>query len=144
MKAYSIIRGFFGVRHWKRISGYGGITLLAPTYDADLLTEAGPALRRCVLSGMPEEIRVLYADPRIPEILSEHGIPYVFQEMRPRDLERLRCYLMLTAKHYGSLRVPAVKILDLDRLFGGQPRRMAENDLFPTTDLIYEMVLTWE
>ena len=145
MKDFSYIDALRGMRIWKNIVNYNKpyLILVMPDYESKLTPDLIPALTSYLTldNHLYEKIEIIYVDDNVKSFLSNKLFNFIFIKVSKQEMKNLVCYMLLTAKHYGVMRRPNVKLVSFDVLYGNQLRIIAENKLYPPRYLISEMIL---
>ena len=145
MNKFSIISAFKGFNLWNKVIGCRDkyLVLVIPDYDKILIDELIPSLKWYLSLDCQEQERVLivYTDCKVKETLCESSINFEFVQMEKRNMSFLTCYMLLTSKHYGTMRKQNVKLLSFNVVYGNQLRLIADNGFYFFFYMILEEIL---
>ena len=144
MNNFSIISAFIGMKLWNQIIGSRNqyLILVLPDYEESLLEELIPALKWYLSLDSLERVLIVFTDSKVQEVLfCSCSINFEFVQIRKKDMSCLVCYMLLSSKHYGTMRKQNVKLLSFNVLYGNQLRLIADNGLYSQRYMISEEIL---
>lgn len=145
MNTFSVIAALKGMKIWNEnlVARNHYLVLVIPDYEKTLIEELIPALKEYLSFDYEDnkKILIVFTDREIQEILCECSIDLEFAQIGKEEMNCLVCYMLLTSKHYGTMRKQNVKLVSINNLYGNQLRLIADNKLYPLRSLISEEIL---